>query len=128
MVEVPADGLLDALGEGGLGVPAQLACNLGGVDGIAHIVAGTVGDKLDESVVDVLYLALEQLLIFGLLMHDAGDDGDDLLDDVDVALLVKAADVICLGYRSLMENEVDCSRVVFNIQPVAHVLALAINR
>ena len=48
MVEVPPYGLLDTLLELQAGLPAELFLQLRGVDGVAHVVAGTVGDVGDE--------------------------------------------------------------------------------
>lgn len=56
------------------------------------------------------------------------DGLDDGLDDVDVLPLVETADVIGLGYLSVMENHIDSTCMVDDIQPVAHVLALAVDR
>ena len=47
VVEIPLNGLADAGLESFLRRPAQLAAQLGGVDGVASIVAGAVGDKGD---------------------------------------------------------------------------------
>ena len=45
---VPVDGLLEPLGEVGVRrPPAQLALELGGVDGVAAVVAGAVGDPVE---------------------------------------------------------------------------------
>ena len=53
---------------------------------------------------------------------------DHHLDDVDVLPLVEAADVVRLGHLAVVENYVDGPCMVFHIQPVAHVLALAVHR
>ncbi len=53
---------------------------------------------------------------------------DDDLDDVDILPFVKPADVVCLGNLPVMENHVDGAGVVFYKEPVANVLALAVNR
>ena len=53
---------------------------------------------------------------------------DDDLDQVDVLPLVEASDVVGLRHLALVEDKVDGPRVVLNIQPVAHVLALAVHR
>ena len=50
------------------------------------------------------------------------------LDDVDVLPFVEAADVIGFGNLPVMENHVDGAGMVFHKKPVAHVLALAVNR
>ena len=54
VVEVPVDGQDDALLERGLGVPAQIVLDLGGVDAIAAVVAQTVSDVLDEVFADAV--------------------------------------------------------------------------
>lgn len=48
VVQVPLHGLADAGFEGFLGSPAEFALNLAGVDGVAQVVAGAVGDVGDE--------------------------------------------------------------------------------
>ena len=53
---------------------------------------------------------------------------DDNLYDVDVLPLVESSDVVCLRHVSFMEYKVDGTGMVFNIEPVAHILALAIYR
>ena len=56
------------------------------------------------------------------------DGLDDDLDNVDVFPFIKTADVVCLGYLSVMENHVDGAGMVFDEEPVTHILALAVNR
>ena len=46
VVEIPVDGQDDALLERGLGVPAQIVLDLGGVDAVAAVVTQTVSDVL----------------------------------------------------------------------------------
>ena len=53
---------------------------------------------------------------------------DNHLDNVNVLPLVEAANIVRLPYLSLVENKVDGTRMVFHIQPVAHVLSLAVYR
>ena len=50
------------------------------------------------------------------------------LDKVDVLPLVEAADVVCVGYLSLVEDQVDGPGVVLHVEPVPHVLSLAVDR
>ena len=78
-------------------------------------MSGAVGNEGDE--VHVLAFLASQQTVNGV---------DNHLDDVNVLPLVEAADVVCLGNLTLMEDEVDSTGVVFHEQPVAHVLALAI--
>ena len=53
---------------------------------------------------------------------------DDDLDDVDVLPFVEPADIVRFSNLSVMENHVDGAGVIFHEEPVAHVLALAVDR
>ena len=52
---------------------------------------------------------------------------DDHLDDVNVLPLVEAADVVGLSHLAVVEDGVDGTGMVFHIEPVAHILTLAID-
>ena len=80
-------------------------------------MARTVRDVGDEAVRITLRIA--QDTVHGL---------DDDLDKVDVLPLVETADVVRLGHLSLVEDKVDGPRMVLHIQPVAHILTLAVHR
>ena len=67
------------------------------------------------------------VLAFGAAKEPVNSLDDDL-DDVDVLPFVEAADIVRLGNFAVMENHVDGAGMVFHEEPVAHVLALAINR
>ena len=67
MVQVPVDGEHDALLKGGLGVPAQIVLDLGGVDAVAAVVAQTVGHMLDEILADALVLQTVVQLVDDIL-------------------------------------------------------------
>ena len=54
--------------------------------------------------------------------------GDDEFYYVDVGLLVVSADVVNLADFCLAEYEVDCPAVVFDVEPVADVFAVTVNR
>ncbi len=53
---------------------------------------------------------------------------DDGLYDVNVFPLVESADVVCFGDCALVKNQLDCPCVILHIEPVADILALAIDR
>lgn len=116
MFQIPTDGLLNALLELQTGLPPEFALELGRVDGVAKVVAGTVGDVGDE----VHVLAL-------LTAEKAVDGVDDNLDDVDVLPFVEAADIVCLGNPAVVEDHVDGAGMVLDVKPVADVLALAVD-
>ena len=117
VVEVPAHRLLDAFLELQARFPAQFLLELGGIDGVAGVVAQAVRHVGDEV----------HVLAFGAAKEPVNSLDDDL-DDVDVLPFVEAADVVRLGNLPVMENHVDSAGVVFYEEPVAHVLALAVNR
>ena len=117
VVEVPADSLFDAFLELEGGFPAELVLELGGVDGVAQVVAGAVGDIGDELLAGAFRVA--EQTVHGL---------DNNLHDVDILPLIEAADVVSIARLALVENNIDGAGMVDHIEPVAHVLALAIDR
>ena len=105
---VPVDGGLEAPGEVGVGrPPAQLALELGRVDGVAAVVAGAVGHP-----VEVLGIAPHRL-------EDHAQDGD-------VVPLAICADEVGLPHPALREDVPHGRGVVLGMDPVADVLALAV--
>ena len=87
--------------------PAQLALELGGVDGVAAVVAGAVGDP-----VEVLGVASHRL-------EDHAQNGD-------VVPLAVGADEVGLPRAALGEDIPDGAGVVLGVNPVADVLALPV--
>ena len=108
VLHVPVDGLLQALGEVGVGrPPAELALQLRAVDGVAAVVAGAVGDPVE--VIGVLSQRLE----------DHAQHGD-------VVPLAVGADEVGLPRAALREDVPDGRGVVLGVDPVADVLAAAV--
>lgn len=106
--DVPVDGGLQALGEVGVRrPPAQLALQLRAVDGVAAVVAGAVGDPVE---------------VLGALSHGLQDHAQD----GDVVLLAVGADEVGLPHAALGEDGPDGGAVVLGVDPVADVLALAV--
>ena len=100
VVEVPVNGQDDAFLKRGLGIPAQIVLDLGGVDAVAAVVAQTVGHMLDEVLADaVVFQAVMQL-------------ADDGLDDEDVGALVVAADVVDLADLAAVGHHINGLAVV----------------
>ena len=87
--------------------PAELALELGRVDGVAAVVAGAVGDP-----VEVLGVAPHRL-------EDHAQDGD-------VVPLAVGADEVGLPRAALGEDVPDGRGVVLGVDPVADVLAAAV--
>ena len=116
MVEIPVDGQDDALLERGLGVPAQIVLDLGGVDAVAAVVAQTVGNVLDQILADAVVLqAVVQLR-------------DDGLDDEDVGALVVAAHIVDLADLAAVADHIDGLAVILNVQPVTDLHTVTVDR
>ena len=75
---------------------------------------GYVGDE-----VEVFAFLSAQQTVNGFNHH---------FDDVNVLPLIEAADVVSFSNLALVENQVNSAGMVFNIEPVAHIFALAIYR
>ena len=87
--------------------PAQLALELGGVDGVAAVVAGAVGDPVE---------------VLGVAAHGL----EDHAQHGDVVLLAVGADEVGLPRAALGEDVPDGRGVVLGVDPVADVLALPV--
>ena len=108
MLAVPLDGGLEPGGEVGvLGLPAQLATELGGVNRVAAVVAGAVAHPVE--------------VVLGLA-HGT----QNLTQDVDVVLLAVGTDEVGLADATTREDGPDGRGVVLGVDPVADVLAVAV--
>src|SRR5690606_40216999 len=96
-------------------MPAELAFDLAGVDGVAAVVAGAVGDEGDE---------LAPARSRGAHLVEQVADG---LDDLEVRALVAAADVVGLAGLALFGDESEGLAMVADVEPVADVLAVAVD-
>ena len=108
MLGVPSDGLIETLGEAGMDrLPAELVLELGGIDGIAAVMAGAVANPVEG---------------VGRLTH-ALENGTK---HVDVVLLAVGSDEVGLADAALGEDVPHGARVILGVDPVADVLAVAI--
>lgn len=106
--DVPVDGGLEALGEVGVRrPPAQLALELGRVDGVAAVVAGAVGDPVE---------------VLGVAAHGR----EYHTQNRDVVLLAVSPDEVRLPHAALGQDVPDGRGVVLGVDPVADVLAAAV--
>ena len=87
--------------------PAELALELGGVDGVAAVVAGAVGDPVE---------------VLGVLSHGLQDHAQDR----DVVPLAVRSDEVGLPRAALGQDVPDGRGVVLGVDPVADVLAAAV--
>ena len=107
VVAVPADRPREAGGEVGVGgLPAELGPQLGGVDGVAAVVAGAVAHP-----VEVVLGAAEGL--------------QDLSEHRDVVQLAVGADQVGLADAALRQDGPDGGAVVLGVDPVADVAPVA---
>ena len=90
---------------------------LHGVDGVATVVAGAILDVGDLLLVRLAVSAWAEFV----------EDGAQGMDDVEVGLFVPAADVVNLAHLARLKDAVDGAAVVFHIEPVADLLAVAVN-
>ena len=106
--DVPVDGGPEALGEVGVGrPPAELGLQLGRVDGVAAVVAGAIGDPVE---------------VPGVAAHGR----EYHAQDGDVVLLAIGPDEVGLPHAALGEDVPDGAGVVLGVDPVADVLAAAV--
>ena len=87
--------------------PAELALELRAVDGVAAVVAGSVGDPVE---------------VLGVAPHGR----EDHAQHGDVVLLAISSDEVGLPHAALREDVPDGRGVVLGVDPVADVLAAAV--
>ena len=108
VLAVPLDGGREAPGEVGVGgPPAELAAELGGVDRVAAVVAGSVAHPVEG---------------VGRLAHRA----QDVAHDGDVVPLAVGADEVGLAGDAAGEDRPHGRAVVRGVDPVPHVPAVAV--
>ncbi len=102
---IPLDGLLDAVCKFCFRQPAELVVNLCRVNRVAHVMAFAVGHVGDQA------FRLAKLL------------ADDLYD-IDVLHLVVSADVVDFADTTLVDDQVNGTAVIFDVQPVTYIFTL----
>ena len=113
VLEIPFYSLLDTLLKLERWLPTEFLLQFSRVDGITHIVTLSISNVSYQIQVSTLR-ATEQTV----------NSLDNHLDDIDVLSLVETADVVSLGNRTLVENHIDGTGMIYYIQPVAHNLTL----
>lgn len=117
VVQIPAHGLFYAFFELQARFPAQLVLQLVAVYGIAQVVPLAVGHVSYQFLRGAFRIAQQAVHRFY-----------DYLDKVYILPFVETADVVRVSRLAGMKNDVDGSCMVHHIQPVAHILPLAIDR
>ena len=117
VVEVPADGFSEAFVEGDALAPAKFFFDAGAVDGVAAVVAGAVFDVGDE-----------RAQAFGIEAGFFRDQLDEAVKEANVFPFVFATDVVGAARGAVLHDGPDCFVVVLDIEPVADVPPVAVDR
>ena len=117
VVQVPLHRLADASLEGLGRLPAQFALDLARIDSVAAIMAGAVGHKGDLLAVAFAVNARAQFV----------KQGANGVDNFEVGLFIPAADVVHLADVAGIQYAADGAAMVFDVEPVADLLAVAIH-
>ena len=117
VVQVPFNGFLDAAFEGLLRLPAQFTAYFCGVYRVSAVVAGAVFDEGDLRFVFCAVMLWAHLVQYGAYS----------LYYLDVLHLMVAADVVGLAALSVCHYGAERSAVVFHVEPVADVFAVAVD-
>ena len=115
-LQIPVHGLGDAGFERFQRSPAEFLGPSCGVNGVAPVVAGPVGDETDQPFVRRVFRA-------ALIQQRA-----NLFDNVDIRPFIAAADVVGLAQPAPADHRLDAPAMILDIEPVADVAAVAVDR
>ena len=118
VLQVPLDGFTDAGIEGFGGFPTEFAVDLGGIDGIPLIVARAVRDIGDLIAVGLAIRSRREII----------EHRTQGVDDLKVGFFIPAADVVGFPHASRFQYAADGGAMVLYIEPIADLLAIAVNR
>src|ERR1700689_4565704 len=118
MSKIPAGGFADSGYECFLGTPVQFALNLGCVHRVAAVMTRTIFDESDELFVR------DDGVVRAQFIEQRADGGDDL----EVLFFAAAADVVGFSDMAVGEYGAKGAAVVLDVEPVADVFAIAIDR
>src|SRR4029077_12180676 len=117
VLQIPGDGLGDPALEILFGTPAQFNFDLRSINGVTPVVAWAIGDKRDQASARSMrggFQPIEQLA--------------DRLHDVQIGALVAASDIVGLAGFAARDHERQRFGMVLDIEPVANLLAVAVDR
>ena len=97
--------------------PAQLLLDLGGIDGVAHVMPRAVAHMADQPLGAPLRAPQS-------LVHET----DQGVDHLDILSLAVTANIVRLAYSALMVDQIYRRSVVIDIEPVAYLTAVAVDR
>ncbi len=98
--------------------PAKFALDFGTIDGVAQIMAGTVGNIGDERAMGA------DIGVGRELVHQVANG----VNHVNIAAFIDPADIIAFAEPALFHHQQQSLGVIIDEQPVANIRALAIDR
>src|SRR5210317_2109053 len=108
--EVPVDGFSEAGFEGLTRNPAQLSLDLAGIDGVALIVSGPIGDELNQ----IGEFADPR----GVLCNATVEQVTQGPDYLDILHFIVTADIIGFANDALLHHQAQRARVIVDVKPV----------
>src|SRR5262249_12126677 len=96
--------------------PAELAADFASIDRVAVVMAGAVSNKGNET------------LVRSTLGAKFIENGVDLAHNLKIRALAVAPDIVGLADPTPLKHEDKSPRMILDVEPVANVRALAINR
>src|SRR5262249_54454108 len=117
VLDIPIHRRLEPSLESRAWLPGELALRMTGVDGVAQIVPGPVGDEADQP-----------LPWPGRIGPTAIDDGADPPHHIEVAALGAPAEIILAAGLAGGERQAQAAHMILDMQPVAPILAASVDR
>src|ERR1700730_16199136 len=118
VVKVPRDRLAQPGVKRLARLPAQLVSDFGGIHGIAAVVPWSIGNEGYQPLVRPMRRGRQHLV------EQSADRGHD----TEIGPLGIAADIVVLSHPCLRKDNVEGAGVVLDMEPIADVVALAIDR
>src|SRR5207244_1298588 len=100
-----------------LGIPAEFTLDLGGINGVAPVVARAVWDETEQAGKRI-----------DSIPGQFGQDRANMLHDIEVLPVIITANVIRLTHTPTAEDRVNALAVIFHIQPVPDVGTITVDR
>jgi len=115
--EVPLDGFANAGFESFGGFPAEFTVDFGGIDRVAAVVAGAVGDIGDLRGIGRAIGSRREII----------EHRTKCVDYLKVGFFIPAADVVGFANLPVLEDATNGRAVVLRIEPIADFLAIAVD-
>ena len=117
MGEVPLDGFANAGFESFGGFPAEFTVDFGGIDRVAAVMAGAVGDIGDLRGIGRAIGSRREIV----------EHRTKCVDYLKVGFFIPAADVVGFANLPVLKDATNGGAVVLHIEPIADLLAIAVD-